>query len=56
MNAVKRNPRLDPRAGDVLKDRTGQTIVVRHHGPGEFRDLKIWRKAMRGAKVIHCAN
>lgn len=47
-----RDPRRDPQPGDVLIDSAGQIIIVRHLGPGESRDLKIWRKAMRGAIVI----
>jgi len=51
-----RDPRIWPCAGDKLKDRNGQIIVVPLLGPGETRDLLLWRKAMKDAEVIEVSN
>ncbi len=50
-----RDPRKDPMPGDLLKDSRGQLYRVRALGPGETRDIGLWRKAMRGATVIERA-
>lgn len=47
-----RDPRRDPLPGDRLKDRFGQIIIVRELGPGESRDLALWRRAMKGAWIL----
>lgn len=50
-----RDPRKDPLPGDLLKDTSGQLHRVQALGPGETRDIALWRKAMRGATVIETA-
>jgi len=51
-----RDPRVDPRPGDVLIDANGHKHVVMPLGPGMRIDLKAWRKAMKDAEVLHVAN
>jgi hypothetical protein len=51
-----RDPRKDPRPGDVLIDANGHKHVVMPLGPGCRLDLKAWRKAMKGAEVLHVAS
>lgn len=46
-----RDPRLEPIPGDILMDRFGNRHIVHELGPGETRDIHVWREAMRGATV-----
>ena len=46
----------DPKPGDRFRDKHGRIIVIRPLGKGEKRDLALWRKAMRGAEVLHVAD
>ena len=48
-----RDPKVERKVGDVLRDRTGQVVKVMTRGPGESWDLRLWRAAMRGATVLH---
>ena len=53
-----RDPLRNPKPGDILKDRYGHTVVFRGPNelpPGATFDLKLWRKAMKGATVVRMA-
>lgn len=48
----ERDPRRDPRVGDVLRNRHGQIRVIRELGPGESLDMKLYRKWAKDATVV----
>ena len=50
---LERDPHIWPRAGDKLKDKHGQVIIVPILAPGETIDLRVWRRVMKNAEVIY---
>ncbi len=52
--SAKRDPRHDPRSGDRLREDGDRIVVIVPASTPE--DLAAWRKRMKNAEVIHCAD